>query len=188
MAVSDNWYIKLVLCKLSKVSPLPIPFLLSISTCFLCTMYLFCNFFPDCARPSPSLSLHVLCQNTRRTSFICLNIYLPLFRHHFGVVASPNTSYFPFCLFTSIHPLFRVHFGVLASPNTWCLPFRLFTSIHPLFRVHFGVLASLDTRCTPSPLCRVLSVYFRRFFLCRLSTALIPRFFTTRSSIHYVSY
>jgi hypothetical protein len=161
MAVSDNWYIKLVLCKLSKVSPLPIPFLLSISTCFLCTMYLFCNFFPDCARPSPSLSLHVLCQNTRRTSFICLNIY---------------------------HPLFRVHFGVLASPNTWCLPFRLFTSIHPLFRVHFGVLASLDTRCTPSPLCRVLSVYFRRLFLCRLSTALIPRFFTTRSSIHYVSY
>ena len=161
MAVSDNWYIKLVLCKLSQISSLPIPFILIISTRFLYTMYLFCNFFPDCARPSLSLPLHVLCQNTRRTSFICLNIYLPLFRHHFGVVASPNTSYFPFCLFTSIHPLLRVHFGVLAS---------------------------LDARCTPSPLCRVLSVYFRRFFLCRLYTALIPRFFTTRSSIHYASY
>jgi hypothetical protein len=161
MAVSDNWYIKLVLCKLSQISSLPIPFILIISTRFLYTMYLFCNFFPDCARPSLSLPLHVLCQNTRRTSFICLNIYLPLFRHHFGVVASPNTSYFPFCLFTSIQPLLRVHFGVLAS---------------------------LDARCTPSPLCRVLSVYFRRFFLCRLYTALIPRFFTTRSSIHYASY
>jgi len=158
MALSDNWYIQLALCKLSQISPPPIPFILSI---FLYTMYLFCNFFPDCACPSLSLSLHVLCQNTRRTSFICLNIYLPLFRHHFGVVASPNTSYFPFCLFTSIHPLFRVHFGVLAS---------------------------LDARCTPSPLCHVLSVYFRRFFLCRLYTALIPRFFTTRSSIHYASY
>jgi len=122
MAVSDNWYIKLVLCKLSQISSLPIPFILIISTRFLYTMYLFCNFFPDCARPSLSLPLHVLCQNTRRTSFICLNIYLPLFRHHSGVVASPNTSYFPFCLFTSIQPLLRVHFGVLASPNTSVSP------------------------------------------------------------------
>ena len=34
MALSDNWYIQLVLCKLSQISPPPIPFILSISTRF----------------------------------------------------------------------------------------------------------------------------------------------------------